>query len=194
MKPKTILFVLGLSGGLCGCPSLAVANLGESLRQINARYGKPVHKLPDSMVNDPAVSIYRYEFNGRRIFVEFMQGKSVSETIRAPQASPHFSEKVCLAMAAQISGKTNWTEMTRSAQSIVWVAGDTTATLNLNPTTPDYFFVSSMKYNVHEMQLGQDTPAPLIRTNETKVHIKGPSQADTNAARRSVENTNSVLR
>ncbi len=86
MTFKTVLFLLSLSAGLCGWPLLAVANLGESFSQINARYGKPIHKLPDPMVHDAAVSIYRYEFNGRRIFVEFIQGKSVSETIRAPHA------------------------------------------------------------------------------------------------------------
>lgn len=194
MKYKIILcMTLILSGGLVG-QSVALANLGETFAQINARYGQPLKRLPDSMIHDRAINIYRYEFNGRRIFIEFMDGKSVSETVRAPQTAPNFSDKTCLAMAVLISGKTNWTELSRNEEGAVWVASDTTATLQRNSNTPDYFFVSSMKYDAHEMQLDQRAASPLIGTNKTKVEIKAADQSNTNTDERKPGETHSPPR
>src|SRR5262245_13452744 len=74
----------------------AVANLGEALSQISARYGKPVRKLPDYTEGGIAVSVYQYAFNGQKILVEFVDGKCTGENIWAPMNSPRFSESVCL--------------------------------------------------------------------------------------------------
>lgn len=72
MKPATLLFLLFLT-----VPALA--RLGETPQQIEARYGKPLETAkPDS----PATNAEVYAKNGFRIEVGFYEGKSYYEQFR----------------------------------------------------------------------------------------------------------------
>jgi hypothetical protein len=159
MKPKLLLcLALVLSGGWL---PLAYANLGETFSQINARYGQPV-KLIDDPKMDKAKATYAYQFNNRRIYVTFMDGKSFGEIVRAPANEP-ISDKMALAIATTISGATNWTETQRSPEEVDWAGSWTSAGLQHHPDA-EVVVVMSMSLVGHEMEIRHYGFDPLLNS------------------------------
>jgi len=162
-KPTTPLAWIFSGLLFCAVPC-ALANLGETLGQINARYGQPKKNL-SARVNsgDKSASTYEYDLGGRIIFVEFIDGKSCSEAVRAAGSNPRFSEKEALALATQISGKTNWLQMNSTDEGIHWVSGDCTASLEAGstPARSDFLFISTAKYLAHEVNASSNAAPPV---------------------------------
>jgi len=179
MKPNRGLhFVLVLGGCFGAWPWPALANLGDTFAEMTARYGQPKRKLADSRINDPAINGYRFEFNGRMIFVEFMNGKSASEAVRASKDVPHFTEETCRAIAGQISGRTNWAILKREQDNVIWIAEDANANWERRTDGPDFLFVNTREYFVHQVQMENGAaPAPSRPDGRTKVDPKANVEA-----------------
>jgi hypothetical protein len=157
MKPRLILrLALVLTSLLFGSVPVARANLGETYDQINARYGQPV-KLLHAPDGDTAKSSYEYQFNDRRIYVNFLGGKSVGESIRA--GAHELSDETALAIATKISGATNWTEMKRTPDEVIWFGSMTSVSLQHHPDA-DFVMVISLQLVGHEMQREENSPTP----------------------------------
>jgi hypothetical protein len=155
MKTRRIcFFTLLLSIGLCVCPTAAPAKLGETFAQITTRYGQPVKKLPDSRINDKAVEVYLYESGGRKIYVEFTDGKAANESARAPVDDPRFSHKTCLALATEVAGEPDWLVLRRNPDGgVVWIATNAVAILKRNSRNPDFLSVCTMSHATHLMRM-----------------------------------------
>jgi hypothetical protein len=174
MKASGIFhFVFILSGCFWLSLSAALANLGETFSEITARYGQPKRKLADSKINDRAINAYRFEFNGRMIFVEFMNGKSASEAIRASKDVPHFAEATCLAIAAEISGRTNWAVLKREQENVIWITDDANANWERRSDGPDFLFVTTREHFVHQLQVENGAVSGAPRPdNRTRADTK----------------------
>jgi hypothetical protein len=168
MNPRLLLaLALILSAGWL---PLAHADLGETFTQINARYGPPVKALQDPDF-DNAKATYAYQFNDRKIYVTYMDGKSCCEAVRA--AANQLSDATALAIATKISGVTNWTEMERTPENIYWLGSMTSANLQHHPNA-DMVFVMSLKLVGHEIQRAavvKPEPNPGTGQPDTKADV-----------------------
>ena len=136
-----------LSGGWLGWQPLAHANLGETYSQINARYGQPVTGF-DAPSHDKSEFIHVYQINDRRIYVTIINGKSCCEAVRTPPNQ--MSETMALAIAAKISGVTNWTEQKRNAEEVQWLGDTIWVNMGHHPNA-DIVFVQTLQYLKDEM-------------------------------------------
>jgi ankyrin repeat protein len=136
-----------------------LANLGESFTQISARYGRPLKQVPGSWL--PGTVVYRFQFNERKIYVELANGKSVCEAIRAPENSPQFSEKTCLAMATALAATNNWVEVRRTQDAIYWKAGEFAAYLKTADSEPDYFTVATVDHAADAILFAADSQSTI---------------------------------
>ena len=171
--------VVTLSAVLLGGSVSAFANLGETLNQITARYGKPVNRLPDYMEGGMAVSVYRYEFNGQKILVEFVDGKCTGENIWAPRSSPNFSEKACLEMAMQISGQTNWIKFSFDKNEGYWSATNVRATLERFPDfgLPDTLHVFTVDFGQYGQPSKKETNIASADSRKNNANAKADAAA-----------------
>src|ERR1700677_637619 len=97
------------------------AKRGETVPQIEARYGNPLTVLPG-----PPLPTRTYRFEGFEIVVSFLDGVAVSEDMRPEARDRKLSNEMCLGLAAALTGKTNWLQ--KEAQppaNISWnIGGD----------------------------------------------------------------------
>jgi hypothetical protein len=151
----------------CHVPA-AHANLGETFEQIGARYGKPVKKLPD-----PSAVIYEYQFNQRFIFVEYMDGRSSSEGIRAPKDYPQYSENSVFAIARAVSGNTNWIQSIHDDEGTYWFGTNATLTWQRGSGKPDWLLVSSIKWNLYQLKANPEFSGPFPKSAKTNASPSG---------------------
>lgn len=137
--------ILLLASLLLGCSFAAHANLGENFNQIAARYGNAARKLPASAVGDNSVPVYVYKFNGRNIYVEYIDGKSSAETVSAPDDKPRLPEDTALAIGKAISGNPSFIETAREDRGVFWFGTNCTVNLQHGPKH-DLVMVASMKW------------------------------------------------
>lgn len=138
----------------------AFGNLGETLNQINARYGNPL-RLTDYGLADTPVTVYRYQVNGQIIQAEIFKDVCIAETIVAPRGG--LSERTCLEFATRVANETNWTKFPwDDTNGPSWRASNTLADAlwDRGLGLPDLFSVRIAILSQYAQETGKDWKFP----------------------------------
>ena len=115
----------------------AFANLGETVAEVDARYGKPV-EIASSATDQRR--IYRRE--GLEFDILIVSGESLRETVHRPGKDNHLTPEECLQWAKTLSGAADWKLETGNELSAVWKTGGLLAAKARRPDDgSDYFSV-----------------------------------------------------
>jgi hypothetical protein len=135
IKQAASVFALGL--GIAFGDTPCIAKLGESVPEMDARYGKPTGILesgPDER------RVYRqgdYELD-----ILFVNGTSLRETVHRSGHNHHFSMAECLHWAKAMSDTDNWKLISPNVSNTRWTSGPLLAAkITRTDEASDYFSV-----------------------------------------------------
>jgi hypothetical protein len=94
------------------------AKLGETVKQIEVRYGAPINCSADE--KDPREKFCIYNFQDNKISVTFLDAKCESETLVPVDAKKKFTDEECLALAKSLSGRTDWKKDIDNGMTSYW--------------------------------------------------------------------------
>jgi hypothetical protein len=124
-----------------GLNQAAQAKLGETVEQIEARYGKAL-----KMKTDAGLEAREYKFDEKQVQVSFLGGRSVKELIM-PVAVKQFSDEECLALAKALSGEEKWSGPSRELRSTTWHSGTNFLAMRIHPAAgADGFVITSAAF------------------------------------------------
>ncbi len=134
MKALPAICLLGLGA------VTALARLGETTNEVQARYGAPVGQ--DSFLGLPANS---YNFSAFNVLVVFKEGKSFIEALKPLNESDRLETDQAEALASRIAGCGAWTRRETVEPPGFEFKGTngTAATLRRGPRPPDSLVVYS---------------------------------------------------
>ncbi|EEF60626.1 hypothetical protein Cflav_PD6217 [Pedosphaera parvula Ellin514] len=89
-----------ISAVLIWC-SIVAAKLGETVAQVETRYGKPTN-----IFKDPYSEWRTYEYQGYGVMVDYIEGKDLSEQFFFEEKHK-ITDAECIALAKEITGVTN---------------------------------------------------------------------------------------
>jgi len=90
---------------------LCQVQLGKTVADFEAKYGKPLDSRTDS---ENALPEYMYRYEGQLIMVGFSNNAAVLATFPSIRKNTRLSARLCLAVARAITGAANWKEDRKS--------------------------------------------------------------------------------
>ncbi|MDB6019729.1 MAG: hypothetical protein JWR19_4218 [Pedosphaera sp.] len=125
----------------------ALAKLGETEAQTQARYGKPIE--PVDVDND--LRIFKYLVRSNEVTVSFLKGESIMELITPPEEKGRFTREECQVLIAAISGKPigEWKLMATDKTITQWSHAEGFSAIESPNFTPAPLTVSSPKSLEH---------------------------------------------
>lgn len=157
------------------CARQCFGCIGDSLPQLEARYGKGHHL---SVSPDDESAGYTFAFKDYYIDVGVIKGRSLVEGLAHTNDSIRLSDAECVGCAQALTGATNWIKDTTNSTDAVsfWRSGDFVAE-RINRTIPkSSHFPESFRSTLRVE--GKDYRDHVKRLNETRAAAEVKSFAD----------------
>lgn len=144
MKARLLLLILTFLGG-----AMARASLGENETQVEARYGLPTRQMPALL---PRGAAKMYSFRSMTVTVEFIEGKSESESFRTRVEEPFSATDVKGLLEANTPNGSGWWRPQGDLAELSTAPGGSVLIFNrqvvASASVSKYaVFITSTKYN-----------------------------------------------
>ena len=113
---------------------VASAKLGETIEEVEARYGKPKASGTDEHDH---LAWRKYRYQEYEVIVRYLDGKSACEKLVHRNETLKFSDPECLGVAKAISGEADWSLFDHKGPATAWTCGDNMA-LRSEITTAEF--------------------------------------------------------
>jgi hypothetical protein len=143
MKIITVFLGAILTMGLAG---VAQAKLGETIEQIEARYGKAL-----TTIQSAGATINVYSVGGNKVEVRFLNAKAEMETVKLNGEKMKISDELCMMFAETMTGRTDWKKGKSGLTLTSWTSSTNfMAMRESKPLGSDVFQVMSTAWADHE--------------------------------------------